>query len=542
MVFHPGLNIITGHTGSGKSMMFLAIDFALGLKTKIPGLEDEQKQVDVSIEIDTSHLPQIKQWLSEQQLDTETLIIRRVQSKSRSMYWINGQRFTKSILNTIQDELIDRRHQHDPFEALSSAQQLTIVDQFAQLMTARAHVDMLYNQWQQHQQRIDQYQRQRQHRQERMDLLAYYCQEFDPIDWSISHESLVHKHQQMHQFNRVKSAIVDLINHLEHDPKIVCILEKHVLNLTKHLDVFPNLESTCNHLHHAIASIQECIYESKNRLDEYHNQSENQAIIDDINQRIELARKHRVDPHDLNDHIKQLYQEYQQLQDQQVHESDDQQLCQQARDAYHQAALDLHQKRCHHSDALVNAWIDLMPSLGIEHSKAAITWQEPCIKQASSSGISKPQFHVSCNPDQPLSPLHQGPSGGELTRIALILMSLGNHQGPAKSMILDEIDVGIGGSVASAMGKLLKSLAEHRQIILITHQPQVAAYACQHMRVDKTIEQGITKSSSTICDHIARTKELARMLDHDDEQQTAMAHARAILESSINYKLNENQT
>lgn len=525
-----GFTVLTGETGAGKSILLDALGLLLGERADASLVSAGADKADIFAEFLVHDAVQV--WLHQQELsadDSDVVLIRRVidaQGKSRA--FINGIAVTLTQLRDLGEQLVNIHGQHAHQLLLKPASQCDLLDNHAQLGHLRQQTQLAYRDWQAAQKHYTQAVQDAAHVNERMDALSWQLEGLNHLapqehEWdtlSTEHSRLAHASTLIQGSSAVAYGLV------EDESALADQLREQInqLNVLAQLD--ERLNEPLELLDSALIQVQEAGYV----LNHYTQRADlDESRWDEIDLRMsawhEQARKLRVEPELLYAHWQTLQADLTQLQ--QGMNLETLQLAQdEAHAAFTQVAQKLHQARQKAAKQLGKAVSASMQTLNMIGGQFAIEVKPAA---ASSRGIDAVEFQVAAHAGANLQPLHKVASGGELARISLALSVITSEANPVPSLIFDEVDSGIGGAVAEVVGKLLAKIGQTRQVLCVTHLPQVAAQGMHHWKVTKTTEQGQTFSSIEVLDADQRVDEIARMLGGVTMTQATREHAQEML-------------
>lgn len=535
MDFGPGLTALTGETGAGKSILFDALDLLFGARADSGMVRSGCDRTELQADISLSAQSPARVWLADNGLDDpdtpDGLLVRRlIKADGGSRAWINGVKVTVSQLRELADLVLDIHGQHAHQALLRATHQRDFLDAFGQLTSQREAVKLAYRHWQG-------LRRERERRASEgfgdpaeLDLARYQLAELEEL--APAEDELERLNQDFLRLSRVDESRADcayIAQALTADGGVEDLLGALLRRADALQESDSSLASISEQLTLAMEAAQQARRESEHAAEAMESDPETLA---QISQRLELwedlARKHRVSGGELPAHWSSLAARVQQAdQDAQGLEALDAEI-QAAQAAYAQAAQALSQAREQAALGLAEALGQRLPALGLPHAQLQIE-----VKTQESApavhGWNQVQFLVSMNPGQPPQPLAKVASGGELARISLAVAVSAQMAVNIPILLFDEVDVGVGGAIAEAIGEHLADLARDNQVLCVTHQPQVAALATTHIYVDKHVEQGQTFSRLRQLDLDARVDELSRMAGGRNITEQTRAHARAML-------------
>ncbi len=530
-----GFTAVTGETGAGKSIMLDALALATGSKSDAKQVRPGANKAEIYACFELGSKSQVKTWLKNNDMDgdqDQVILSRIITSEGRSRGYINGRPAPQQQLKDLGEQLLDIHGQHAHQALLQKDSPRTLLDSFGNYQTLIDDTKHSYQHWQTLRVRVDQLQNQSDDIQSRVQLLEYQIQEMDLLDLQEGEVEELEAEQK-----RLANAEGHLLNaqqalHLcQNDDDQIDAYQaiQHALQkLDPLLDSTPALASTHELLNQAYVIIEEASSELCQYINGFEiNPQRLQQVEERLNAIYELARKNKVKPENLSELQANLKEELARIngQDQSLEEL----LIQldEAEQVFNGLGQSLTSARKKAAVKLSTDLIKLLKQLALNKAQLNFEVDPQPIHKASQHGLDDIQFLVSLNPGQPLQPLHKVASGGELSRISLALQIL--IQQGADTLIFDEIDVGVGGATAERMGRLLKQLGKHKQVISITHQPQVAALGHEHLLVNKLSAKKQTRTQIRSLNQEQRQQELARMLGGLEITDLTLAHAKDML-------------
>ncbi|MBP9101266.1 MAG: DNA repair protein RecN [Nitrosomonas sp.] len=534
--FMPGFTVLTGETGAGKSILIDAVTLALGERGDASQIRHGCERAEINLTFDISRLPGLQQWLDDNDLqgDPDSCLMRRIiETSGRSRSYINGHAVTLQQLRTAGEYLVAIHSQHAHQSLLQKDAQRELLDAFAGCIDQTRAVRMAYQHWQDcYQQRIAREQRTAES-QEKREQLEWQLQELIALNFTLPEwQTLQTDHSRLSHVAALLAAADTAVDVLSESEQAALAQINSVNNQLQNLLEYDNeLKAITDLLDAAQIQLQESVYELKHyrqRLDL------DPQVLQEIEQRLSTihaaARKFRVLPEELPSLLETISQQLSLL------GSDEDIGHLQALEAaahidYLQQAQALSVARQKASEALseqVSAAMQTMAMAGGEFSVALIP-----VEQGNAHGLEQIEFRVAAHKGLPLRPLAKVASGGELSRISLAIQVITSKVGTVPALIFDEVDVGIGGKVAEIVGHLLKKLGRERQVLCITHLPQVAATGDHQWQVEKSAGQSAHQpviSTITMLDQQQRVEEIARMLGGVNITETTRQHAAEMLQ------------
>lgn len=529
--FHPGFTVLTGETGAGKSILVDALSLALGARGEGGITRAGSEKAEILASFDIRAVAGLKAWLHENEIDIEddALLLRRIiYTDGRSRAFINGTASTVQQLRDAGEFLVDIYSQHAHHSLLKQSYQRQTLDAYAGLTELAQKVAGSYHHWfGLHKQRVEMEQNAAAYAEELAELRDQVREltqlASDAADW----ESLQQEHSRLAHGASLLSGGEECRSLIsESDFSALRQLTQAQHKLQQLLDYDAALQEALDTLDSAIIQLEE--------TDRFINRYINHADLDperlaEMEQRIQAmhaaARKYRVRPEEL---VQLLETSQARMAELEVLGNDGELARQEeaAKAIYSRLAEELSAGRQHAAVRLAEKITGEMQRLALSGGSFAVDLarQEP-----TAHGLEQVEFLVAGHAGVAPRPLSKVASGGELSRISLAIRVVTAQQGDIPTMIFDEVDVGIGGGVAEIVGQLLGKLGDQRQVLVITHLPQVAAQGTQHLKVSKTQSGGQTLSHIHHLKPEARVEEVARMLGGVEITETTRKHAEEML-------------
>ncbi|MDY7540503.1 DNA repair protein RecN [Undibacterium sp. RTI2.1] len=529
--FSAGFTVFTGETGAGKSILIDALSLSLGGRGDASMVREGAARADICAEFSLDANSSV--WLTEHDFanDDNQLILRRViDNAGRSKAYINGITATAGQLRELGDLLVDIHGQHAHQSLLKSDAQRALLDMQGGLQASAQEVAQLFKTWRNLVKQREEFERDSKNVLLEKERLEWQVKELDklqiqPGEW----ESISHEHSRLaHAASLLEGAqeAADLIT--ESDHPMLSQLSSLQQKLSKLLDYDPALQPVIDVLDSARINLQETSY----ALNDYLSRIElDPARLRTVEARMEsihsTARRFHVTPETLHLEFATLSEQLLQLAD----ASDIQALKAQEEKAfatYKKNAQQLSKARRQTAQELSAAVTTAMQDLSMSGGSFAIALSK-C--EPASYGLEQIEFQVAGHAGVQPRSLAKVASGGELARISLAISVITSCATATPTLIFDEVDSGIGGGVAEVVGRLLKRLGQDRQVLCVTHLPQVASQANQHFEVSKNSDDGKTHSQIARLDSKQRVEEIARMLGGLEITATTRKHARELLAS-----------
>ncbi len=529
--FQSGFSALTGETGAGKSILIDAIALLLGAKTDTSFIRQGCNKTILNAEFSIAQ--SLQHFLNENDLenkdDAQTLLIRRVIEKNgKSRAYVNENNVSLTTLKNIGEFLVDIHGQHAHQSLLKPQIQRELLDSEAALNEEVLKLKNLYKTWQTARQNLQTAQnkaqlldRERERltwQKEDLELLAAKPKEWEELE--NEEKRLSHAAQFLETIHFARNLLFEAENPLE----------KTLRQIHHRFESLAELDSTFAEIEALFSSIENEVWEIKTQLE----RAENRASLDPerlniVNNRLadflQTARKYRIAPETLPEFYNATLKELENLEALSDLESLEKKVLE-SESAYFQAAKALTEKRKSAAKRMSLAITQSLKDLAMGGTEFSVTIQP--LESPAAFGLENVEFLIGYKGGE-LKPLAKIASGGELSRISLAIQVFLSSASTVPTLIFDEVDVGIGGAVAEIVGRLLRKIAENKQILCVTHLPQVAARANHQWQVKKAEVNGEILSSITLLDSESRKQEIARMLGGVDLTEITLAHAQELL-------------
>ncbi|MBI5450045.1 MAG: DNA repair protein RecN [Gammaproteobacteria bacterium] len=536
-----GLTVLTGETGTGKSILVDALGLALGDRTDSGIVRHGSPRTEVSAVFDLAALPDTAQWLVDNALDSdgECQIRRTVGSDGRSKGFINGQTVTLAQLRQLGAQLLDIHGQHEHQSLLQRDEQRRLLDGVAD---HRALLDAVADGYRQWRGLRDEYQALRNEadgRDDALELLRFQVEELAVLNLDSGAVARIEgDHRRLSHADQLLAGCRSALEQLDDGEQPLTLqlaqCSAALATLSRHDSA---LSGICEQLDSAQIHITEAAGELRRHLDALElDPAYLQQLEQQLRQLHDLSRKHRVAAAELPALLMRLQERLQRLEQAETRLATLDDEIARAAAAYRAAASVLHASRQQAAQHLAQQVSANMQTLGMPGSRFDITLTTLANEQFTASGTDQIEFLICTNPGQPAKPLAKIASGGELSRISLAIQVITARQTAVPTLIFDEVDVGIGGRIAEIVGQKLRKLGQVRQVLCVTHQPQVAALGHHHLQVIKTSDGEQTATQVTLLDARQRREEIARMLGGIEITAQTRAHAAEMLARSMQDK------
>ncbi|CAH1747985.1 DNA repair protein RecN [Thauera humireducens] len=529
--FGSGFGALTGETGAGKSILLDALGLALGGRGEAGMVRVGRERADVIAEFDLPEGGGLRAWLGEQALPVEegcVLLRRTIDVSGRSRAWINGVVVTLAQLRAAGEWLADIHGQHAHHALLRADAQRVLLDAQAGAEALVAEVGARYRDWQRLARlRLEAENDSASSARER-ELLAWQLQELDELAFDADEWAEINaEHGRLAHAASLMEGADETLDTLGEGELAVCSVLRHLdARIASLADIDPALGDVRELLASAAIQADEALHALRRYRDRLDLDPQR---LNEIERRIaavtDMARKYRVGV----DVLPELREQWKARLETLEASADPERLAAdeaRARRDYDAAAERLSAARRPAAEVLSHEITEAMQTLAMAGGRFEVAL-ERC--EAGAFGVESVEFRVAANPGQTLRSLAKVASGGELSRIGLAIQVMTSRASETPTLIFDEVDVGIGGRVAEIVGKLLARLGEGRQVMCVTHLPQVAACADWQWRIAKREQAGETVSEVTPLDREGRVEEIARMLGGVNITSTTREHAAEML-------------
>lgn len=531
----PGMTVLTGETGAGKSILVDALGLVLGDRADTGMIRNDCDRAEITAIFDTQGLPSVNQWLEENALDNDgQCIIRRVLlCNGSSRAFINGSPAPLKSLQELGNQLVDIHGQHAHQSLLRRHHQRQLLDEFAGHAERCRETAECYLAWREAEQQLTTLQASVEERTARIDLLRYQINELGTLNLGETElDELLQEHGLLSNAGNIIERCNFALNWLDDEESAALSrVNRAYGELIDLAGIDPGLKSTCELLDSAGIQISEALSSLRHFADNLELDPARLAHLDQRLQEIhDLARKYRCKPEEIPSLLNRLQQELDQLDHADTHLATLNQQVETLWNAYLTQANGLSNSRQDAARRLGTQVSEGMHSLGMPNGLLAVEVTVLDEAKASINGLDQIEFLVSANPGQPPKPLAKVASGGELSRISLAIQVATASCTQVPTLIFDEVDVGIGGGIAEIVGRLLRQLGNTQQVLCVTHLPQVASQGHQHLRVEKGSNGQETHTSLGRLEGDARVSEIARMLGGVEITSHTLNHAREMVE------------
>lgn len=522
-----GFSVLTGETGAGKSILVDALQLALGSRAEASVVREGASRAEISAEFDLP--PALAPWLQEAGFDAgETLLLRRtVDNQGKSRAWINGSAATAAQLREAGEQLVDIHGQHAWQSLTRPASVRTLLDGYAGVDASR--LQHLWNAWRAAQKTLADARSAQDSLQRERERLAWQIGEVDKLapgadEWdelNAGHTRLSHAQALLDAANGAQ----ELLDGEEGSARRSLAQALDALRGQEHLE--PQFAAIAEVLASSLAQVEDAAHSLQAYLRKVDLDPERLAELDErMGSWLSLARRYKRQPAELPALLAAWKDELAKL-DAAADLAALEAAEKKDHDAFLKEAKVLSAARAKAAPQLAKAVTQAMQGLGMQGGRFEVALEKS--ETPSAFGLEEVAFLVAGHAGSTPRPVGKVASGGELSRIALAIAVTTSRLGEAQTLIFDEVDSGVGGAVAETVGRLMKQLGRDRQVLAVTHLPQVAACADHHLVVAKKAEKNGVASSVAPVEGEQRVAEVARMLGGERLSGTTLAHAKEML-------------
>ena len=533
-----GFNVITGETGAGKSLLLDALSLCVGERADSAMVRHGAAHADIYAQFDVENNSVVAEWFAKNDRpleEPEVLIRRQLSNTGRSKAWLNGSPVSLAELKSLGTLLVNIHSQHAQQALLKPQFVVQWLDEMAQITPLANQTASSYQAYQQLKRRADDIASREAQRQDRIQLLQSQLADIAPL-LAVDYAEVESEHEELSNIEALMQEASHGLHLLDNDtdePDVMTLLGQAIKLCDNQVGVSQTFEQASEQLHLA----QQQITEVTALLSDYAEQQlpdpERLQTLDNlISLGHRLSRKHSLPASDLIDEAKGWEAQLEQLENEPSSDAMAAQIDQAWQD-YLALATQLNKERTKAAPIISKQLIKQLQPLALPNARCEFVFTkkaEP--SQYNAQGCFDIDLLFSANVGMPMQPLHKIASGGELSRMALVMQVLqatnADNNAAKPMLVFDEVDVGISGGTAQVVGELLRSLGQTQQLLAITHQAQVAAQAHQHILVQKH-HQEQTESELLILTDSAQVDELARMSGGVIITDVTRDHARSLL-------------
>ena len=525
--FGPGLNILTGETGAGKSILLGSIQLALGQKANKDMIRhgSEQALIELSFSLGEEKEAALKELEEDLEIEEGSLIIRRKISEKKSENRVNDLSVTLAKLREISGELLDLHGQHEHHSLLKEGAHLAILDSFMTRRGGRilSEVKEAYENYREKKKKVEAYSIPEEERKRELDFLQFELEELSSANLKPGEEEQLSKDYAVYENrDRLKSLLLRVQEELAdrdfHGP---------VKNLEEAVTFDESLKNVLDTAYELEAVGEDCLRAVEHYLDHSEMDEEKFFLLGERLDTIRsLMMKYGGTEEKALEALSKKEERLRFLTDYEKEKALMEEALARSEEELREKAERLSLERQKTAKELEERIQQEMQELGFLDTRFTFRFEKK--REISEKGLDEVESYVSLNPGEPLRPLREVGSGGELSRIMLSIKTVLADTDAVPTLIFDEIDTGISGRTAEKVGEKLEKIAKNHQVILITHLPQIAAKADRHFLIEKNVQEGKTKTEIHALNEEASVKELARLLGGEELTEAALQNARSL--------------
>ncbi len=534
----PGMSVVTGETGAGKSILVDAVALALGDRADSSVVRKGAARAEISVVFECASGHPALDWLRSRELDdgNSCCLRRSVAAEGRSRAYINNQPVNLRDLKAIGSLLVDIHGQHAHQALLGAAAQRQLLDASGNTAELAAKVGDAHAAWRDAAELLEARAGGAAEHEERLDLLRFQLRDLTELSLEAGEfEGLRELQQKLSHTDRLRdevgTAVLALYEGDEGTAHALAASASGLIGAAAQFD--PALAPTSERL----AAVEIEIRELAGELARYRESLDSDPeTLEQLGARLDraqrLARRHRVSEDELPDVMSRVAAEIESLESDEFSVDTLQAAVEERRAEFTALAEQLSTRRRKHARTLSGRVSEQLRQLGMPHGEFEVSVERRPVERADATGLDRIEFLVRLNPGQPAVPLAQAASGGELSRISLALEVVTTGASSIPTYIFDEVDAGIGGGTAEIVGRRLRDIAAARQVLCVTHLPQVASQGFAHYRIVKLSDGRSSRTQVRRLSRDERIEELSRMLGGIEITAATRAHATEMIEQS----------
>lgn len=530
-----GLTVLSGETGAGKSIILDALMLLAGGRADSNQVRHGEEKADLSATFMVKPDSQAGKWLHEQELwqEGECVVRRVITADGRSRAFINGTSVPVARLRDFGDLVLQIHAQHEHQRLMRPEQHLSILDSYAQPGDLLRTVTSTYQEWREVRNRHRHLQENAEQASAEFQLMTYQLDELNELDLGDDELAALENEQKAlshgEAMMQTASQVSQWLNSEAGDTDIMGLINQSVQAMEPHAELNKTLTNALTLMKEAQVQLNEAGSDLAHFAEDFEWDPERLVEVEKrLSAIYDVARKHNCRAEELPALRTELQAKTEAFSaDENTLETLSAREMELAQ-AYQTQAEKLSALRTKAGEKLAEALAQQLHKLNMPHAEI-ICRVTPQSDKAGPRGIDDVELCLSANPGQPVQPLHKAASGGELSRIALAIQVVAQQTQKAPTLFFDEVDVGISGATAEEVGRLIRQLSDHSQILCITHLPQVASFGHHHWLVEKHVQDNETLSEVSALDADARTQEVARLISGTRVTETTLSHARDLL-------------
>ncbi|MBQ8135610.1 MAG: DNA repair protein RecN [Clostridia bacterium] len=532
--FTEGLNILTGETGAGKSIVIDSINAILGNRTSRDLIRNGADSAFVSAEfndLSSSALNALDEFGFAPEEDGSVLVQRELTLSGKGKCRVNGRPTTVSVLRGLGEYLIDIHGQHASYELMSSELHITYLDKLGNLENDIETYRKAYKEYSRLRSELNKASVDESERNRKTDLLRYQVEELEQADFYVGeYEELTERKQIIENKEKIASALNaahEYLNGGDETDGAVQQLEFACDTLYGIADCMPETDAVAKRLQNAVYELEDCRDELLSMFDITDAETESLEEIEDrLDLIYTLGKKYGPTIEEMLDFLDKAQQELEYLEKYDENREELINACAKAKKKAEELAKQLSEKRKKISEDFTTAVKQEMTYLDMPNVELVIR-QEKC--ELNQNGCDDIEILISTNPGETPKPVAKIASGGELSRMMLAIKNVLADKDNIDTLIFDEVDTGISGSAAQKVGFKLKEVSRTRQVLCVTHLAQIAALADSHYKIKKSVSDGKTYTDVTPLSHEGRRDELARIIGGVEITQATLDYAEEML-------------
>lgn len=530
--FGAGFNVLTGETGAGKSIIIDAVNLLLGGRARGEVIRTGAEEATVEAIFDLQAESALRKQLVEQGLDNDDeLLVRRIVARSgKNRVFVNGSPVPLAQLRNLTSQLVNIYGQHEHQNLQRTETHLALLDDFAGLQPQLSKYLLAFQDCQQLQRRLDVLDQADRERQQRLDMLAFQQQELAVAKLVAGEdEELEQERSLLQHAEKLTTATAGGYELLYAGQSAVCGQLSTIADQLEGLqDIDPQLTPLIEALRGSLFNLEDVADQLRSYADKLDFEPDRQEQVEErLALLASLKRKYAPTVAALLEYLAQIETELEELSDAEGRRDQLEQQLGEAKVEVLRLGQQLSAQRRQAADSLAAAVGKELADLAMPKARFEMRLFE--LSEPAVEGLERGEFYLAANPGEPAQPLAKIASGGELSRIMLALKRSAPEGDGVRTLIFDEVDAGIGGEAATAVGEKISRLGEQLQVLCVTHLPQVAAFADRHYRVAKTEQAGRTSTCLQLLADDEQIMEMARMLGGAHVGERTLEHARELI-------------
>lgn len=532
--FTKGLNILTGETGAGKSIVIDSINAILGNRTSRDLIRNGCENAFVSAEFDDLSeraLAALEENGFEPEEDGSVLVQRELSLSGKGKCRINGRPAPVGVLRVIGESLIDIHGQHASYELMSPELHINYIDKLAGFESELEEYRAAYGEYTKLRSELNKANLDESERERKLDLLRYQVDELEQADFYVGeYEELRERQQVIENKERIANAMGEAHEYLnggEETDGAIRYLEMACDSLSDISDCLPELDEIVKRLQSAVYELEDCQSELTSIYDDADSDADSLEEIEDrLDLIYTLGKKYGPTIEEMLSFLDKAKKELEYLESFDENREQLEKKCAQAKEKAEKLALAISEKRSAVAKEFSSSVKREMTYLDMPNVELVIR-QDRC--ELNRNGMDDIEILISTNPGEVPKPVAKIASGGELSRMMLAIKNVLADKDSVDTLIFDEVDTGISGSAAQKVGFKLKAVSSSRQVLCVTHLAQIAALADSHFKISKSVSDGKTYTSVSPLDHEGRVNELARIIGGVEITRATLDYAEEML-------------